>query len=212
MALLMKGSVPMAVRDHSLDPLIITAAREEFMTHGFQKASLHKIADRAGITTGALYTRYKNKDALFCSLVEPVLQEMAVKSQPIRALYEKVQENPSSAALLKAIRQEEQIYLDLLFDHYEDCILLFCKCSGSALEKQIQQMKALKSSETVTFFKRIARRDLNCDGIELIMNQQFYYYQQILQRGYNREQAVSCMKTVELFLEAGWKTIFERIL
>ena len=202
----------MAVKDHSLDPLITQAAREEFLAHGFQKASLHKIADRAGITTGALYTRYKNKDALFRSLVEPVLQEMAVKSQPIRVLYEKVQKSPSPSALLEAIRQEEQIYLDLLFDHYEDCILLFCKCGGSALEKQIQQMMALKSSETVAFFKSIARQDLDYDGIELIMNQQFYYYQQILQRGYNREKAVSCMKTVELFLESGWKTIFERIL
>ena len=202
----------MAVKDHTLDPRITQAAREEFLAHGFQKASLHKIADRAGITTGALYTRYKNKDALFCSLVEPLFQDIAVKSQPIRTLYEKIQACPSSSALLQAIRQEEQIYLDLLFDRYEDCVLLFCKSSGSSLEKQIQQMMSQKSSETVSFFKSIARRELDYDGITLIMSQQFYYYQQILQRGYSREKAVSCMKTVELFLESGWKTIFERIL
>ena len=202
----------MAVRDHSLDPLIITAAREEFMTHGFQKASLHKIADRAGITTGALYTRYKNKDALFLSLVEPVLKEMSIKAEPIRALYEEVQKSPNVDALFHAILQEEQIYLDLLFDHYEDCILLFCKSGGSTLEKQIQQMMAQKSAETISFVKCIARQELDYDGIALIMSQQFYYYQQILQRGYSREKAVSCMKTVELFLESGWKTIFEKIL
>ena len=202
----------MAVKNHSLDPVIIQAARGEFLEHGYQKASLHKIADRAGITTGALYTRYKNKDALFLSLVEPVLQEIAARCQPIRGLYEQVQQRPSSEALLHAIRQEEQVYLNLLFDHYEDCILLFCKSGGSALEKQIQQMMAGKSRETVAFFKAIARQELDYDGIALIMSQQFYYYQQILQRGYSREQAVSCMKTVELFLEAGWKAIFDHIL
>ena len=182
------------------------------MTHGFQKASLHKIADRAGITTGALYTRYKNKDALFLSLVEPVLKEMSIKAEPIRALYEEVQKSPNVDALFHAILQEEQIYLDLLFDHYEDCILLFCKSGGSTLEKQIQQMMAQKSAETISFVKCIARQELDYDGIALIMSQQFYYYQQILQRGYSREKAVSCMKTVELFLESGWKTIFEKIL
>ena len=59
----------MAVKDHSLDDKIIHAAEDEFLEHGFVAASMHKIADRAGVTTGALYTRYKNKDALFGSLL-----------------------------------------------------------------------------------------------------------------------------------------------
>lgn len=32
------------------------------------------MAAHAGITTGALYTRYKNKDALFCSLIEKAVR------------------------------------------------------------------------------------------------------------------------------------------
>ena len=55
----------MANRDHSLEDRIVQAAYSEFLTYGFQKASLHKIAEKAGVTTGAIYTRYKNKDALF---------------------------------------------------------------------------------------------------------------------------------------------------
>ena len=55
----------MTNRDHSMDDGIIQAAYSEFLAYGFQKASLHKIAEKAGVTTGAIYTRYKNKDALF---------------------------------------------------------------------------------------------------------------------------------------------------
>ena len=202
----------MAVKDHSLDPVIVASARKEFLEHGYQKASLHKIAQDAGITTGALYTRYRNKDALFRSLVEPVLQEMALKAVPIRTLYEEVRKSPGTAAFLNAIHQEEKIYLDLLFDHYEDCILFFCKSSGSSLEKEIQQMMDAKSAETISFFRSIARQDLDYDGLRLIMSQQFYYYRQILQQGFGREKAMSCMKTVELFLEAGWETLLGHIL
>ena len=50
----------MANKDHSLDDGIIQAAYAEFLAYGFQKASLHKIAEKAGVTTGAIYTRYKN--------------------------------------------------------------------------------------------------------------------------------------------------------
>ena len=63
----------MAKRDHSLEDGIVQAAYSEFLTYGFQKASLHKIADKAGVTTGAIYTRYKNKDALFGSLLQDFL-------------------------------------------------------------------------------------------------------------------------------------------
>ena len=59
-------------RPKGITPLedgIVQAAYSEFLTYGFQKASLHKIADKAGVATGAIYTRYKNKDALFGSLL-----------------------------------------------------------------------------------------------------------------------------------------------
>ena len=36
----------MANRDHSLDDGIIQAAYSEFLAYGFQKASLHKIAEK----------------------------------------------------------------------------------------------------------------------------------------------------------------------
>ena len=72
----------MANRDHSLDDGIIQAAYAEFLAYGFQKASLHKIAEKAGVTTGAIYTRYKNKDALFVSLLQDFLRKRMFSLRP----------------------------------------------------------------------------------------------------------------------------------
>ena len=49
----------MAVPDHSIDPRIFESARKEFLENGFEKASLKAICEGAGVTTGALYKRYK---------------------------------------------------------------------------------------------------------------------------------------------------------
>ena len=54
----------MALRDHTLDDKIITAARQEFSAKGYSSASLRKIAEKAGVTVGAIQTRYKSKDEL----------------------------------------------------------------------------------------------------------------------------------------------------
>ena len=73
-------------------------------------------------------------------------------------------------------------------------------------------MMTMKSAETVAFVRSIAKQELDCDGIALIMNQQFYYYRQILEQGHSREKALSCMKTMEIFMEAGWNALLQRML
>ncbi len=60
----------MSVRDTSIDPRLLKSARKEFAEHGFLKAELKTICDNAGVTTGAVYKRYKGKEELFCAVVK----------------------------------------------------------------------------------------------------------------------------------------------
>ena len=48
-------------------------ALEEFLEKGFMKASLRSICKKAGVTTGALYFFFEDKDDLFVSLVKEPL-------------------------------------------------------------------------------------------------------------------------------------------
>lgn len=202
----------MAVKNHQLDQRIIDAAMTEFMEKGYKSASVHKIAARAGITTGALYTRYAGKDDLFCSLIIPAMKEMEPRMVPVQALYGKAQEKKNAQALLEAIRAEEALYLDLLFSHYEACTLFFCKSEGSTIYEKLQALMEEKSCQTVNFFRSIAKKEIDFDGINLLITQQFSYYRQILMLGYSKEKAIACLQVVDDFLEAGWKSIFDKIL
>lgn len=66
----------MAIPDHSIDPRILESAKREFLANGFEKTSLKAICEEAGITTGALYKRYKGKEDLFCALVEDTVKDL----------------------------------------------------------------------------------------------------------------------------------------
>lgn len=66
----------MSVRDTSIDPRLLKSARNEFMEHGFMKADLKTICDNAGVTTGAVYKRYKGKEELFCAVVEETVETL----------------------------------------------------------------------------------------------------------------------------------------
>lgn len=202
----------MAVKDHSLDEKIIKAATSEFMEHGFRDASLRKIAQHAGLTTGALYTRYKNKDILFCSLVEPTLREVASDFEPIELAYREAMDSLDPEKFLDAIRIEEEVYINLLYKHYDQCILFFCRSDGSSIQNKVDQMMAEKAKQTTAYFRSISKTDIDFEGIELVLSEQFHFYRQLLQKGYDKEKAVSCIKSLENFMEAGWKDLFQRML
>ena len=52
---------------------ILDSAMAEFLEKGFMNASLRTIAANAGLTTGAMYRHFKDKDALFCALVDEAI-------------------------------------------------------------------------------------------------------------------------------------------
>lgn len=64
-----KGAIPEITKKE-----IISAATEEFYEHGYEKASLRQICARAGVTTGAVYCFFENKEDLFLNVMEPIFR------------------------------------------------------------------------------------------------------------------------------------------
>ena len=66
----------MSVPDRSIDPRLLSSATEEFLNNGYEKSSLAEICRKAGVTTGALYKRYKGKEDLFSALVSDTIRDL----------------------------------------------------------------------------------------------------------------------------------------
>jgi len=66
----------MAVRDTSIDPRLLESARKIFREKGFMGAQLSEICKDAGVTTGAVYKRYKGKEELFEDVIKDTINCM----------------------------------------------------------------------------------------------------------------------------------------
>ena len=55
---------------------LVVAATREFALRGYDGASLRQICSSAGVTTGALYFFFKNKEDLFRTVIDPVVTPM----------------------------------------------------------------------------------------------------------------------------------------
>jgi AcrR family transcriptional regulator len=56
---------------------ILDAAREAFARHGYDGVSMRQLAEKVGCTHGNLYLHFKDKEALFDTLVEESFEQFA---------------------------------------------------------------------------------------------------------------------------------------
>ena len=194
----------MANKNHALDQQIIDAALKEFLDNGYEKASLRKIASAAGVTIGAIHTRYQTKDILFCSLVEPLIVKIKETFTAIRFEYSKEIPDYHPENMASNMQKESDAILHLLFDDYERSKLLLCKSAGSSLENFSDIIVQHKIEETLNFFESAGIDTIDPAILKLFINAQFHMYFQIINEGCGLEDARKMMNAAIIYHTGGW--------
>ena len=141
----------MSVPDKSIDPRLLASAKAEFLDKGFIKAELKTICENAGITTGAVYKRYKSKEDLFCSVVDDIAEHLDL-------FVKKRSDIDFSALSDKEIYDSWQMTYDsmlplfsLLYQHRDRFTLLIDKAAGTRYEN-FNHEYVMKMNKDVTTY------------------------------------------------------------
>ncbi len=201
----------MALRDRSLDNKIIKAAREEFSEKGYSGASLRKIAEKAGATVGAIQTRYKSKDELFGYLLKPLLDDIEALFQNTKAEYYSSAENSFLAGLKTSMQHESTAILHMIFDHYEEAVLLLCRSAGSSFEHSFDGLVQSKIKESVMFFRKEGAANIDEKLLGLLISAQFDSYRRIVAECPDRKTAEGYMDALMVYHFGGWAAFFESV-
>ena len=150
----------MSVRDTSIDPRLLQSARDEFLKNGFLKAELKTICDNAGVTTGAVYKRYKGKEELFCAVVDEVTRKL-------NSFLDARSEIDFSAYTDEQIVSSWQMtyesmipMFDLLIRYRDDFKILIDKCAGTRYENFSHEYVIKMSYAYEQFYNEAYRRGL----------------------------------------------------
>ena len=199
----------MAVKNHEMDTLLADAARKEFLTYGYKDASLRRIADAAGTTTGSVYMRYENKDKLFCSLTDCIIKETEKAFEELKPLYMSCR---TPEDMMKTAETESDMILRIVFEHYDAAVLLLCKSEGSSAVTFFDDLVKRKIRESESFFAYLHGSEDFLHALDVLLTVQFDMYRQILKNGYTESQAHNCMKIMMKFMNGGWSTVMQEFL
>jgi len=121
----MNGGSRMQYLKEEIKNRILIAALDEFKENGYSSASIRNIASNADIALGTVYKYFKNKEALFNSIVDPVYNNLFAAINKIIL----TEVNPDD----KLIEIKNKI-LDIFKESSKELLILFGKSKGSKYE------------------------------------------------------------------------------
>ncbi len=206
---------------------LLECAMKEFFEKGYMKASLRNICKEAGVTTGALYFFFKDKEDLFGSLVEDTLNglneiiekhfiEEAIATEALAG------GDMSIAALAAAQGFEDDMAIArsvvrYLFEHKEVIELLLTKSQGSCYEhiadamvdkveehytRMYIAMKGYKSKKELTKEDKFIIHWMSHDQIEIFIH--------LATHCKNVKEGEKQMENMMAYMIGGWYGVINR--
>lgn len=202
--------------DRETKEKLLASAEHEFMEKGYQGASLRNICKNAGVTTGALYFFFKDKDDIFASLVTPVLGSIrAMMEEHMRQELQVVKgETPDVQDDLSDDVYASRRIIHELYQNYDRVQLLLTKSQGSSLAGCIDEFVAFTEKN----YRVLADAQAKVSGVSApddytihwMAHMQIDAFVHLLTHEPDEEKAVAHLGDILKYLLAGWYALFQK--
>lgn len=192
---------------------LLDSAKQEFLEKGYMKASLRTICKNAGVTTGALYFFFQDKEDLLKQLVEEPVQKLAAVIQS--HLSKELDMDASFAStdeVSEDIRAASEI-VHFMYQNYDIFEILLTKSQGSAYEDIVSRF-ADWGEEHYNALAEMMSDKLGVHKpdqymIHWMAHMQVDAFIHLFTHEPDEEQAVRHMEEIVVYLVSGWNGMFE---
>ncbi|MCR5214387.1 MAG: TetR/AcrR family transcriptional regulator [Eubacterium sp.] len=198
---------------------LLESAREEFIEKGYMKASLRSICKNAGVTTGALYFFFKDKDDLFGNVIAGPLSEL--KGSIMAHFYsekEEVEIGINNMAHLDDDLDAAYAIISCLFKNKEIFELLLSGSQGSSYENIIDSFVDMLNEHYLIMFSRMkgceSSDELSPEDrffVHWVSHDQIEIFLHILSHCNSEEEGRIMMKGLLKYMVGGWYAVVRGI-
>jgi AcrR family transcriptional regulator len=200
----------------SVKQKIIEFAKQEFLKYGFKDASLRNISAAAGMTTGAIYTHFKDKNALFEAIVEPVCDEVEVIFKELSASYYDSDTIISDIAMQKSLDDHNIIY-DFIYKNFDVFRLLVVGADGSSRADFVNTIVENEVKHTVAYLKSMLKNNyikhtqIDATIVHTISESYINAILEPVRHKMSHKDALKNSKFLVIFYTAGWQSVFNEL-
>lgn len=182
--------------------LIIRAGKQEFLKYGYKGASLRNICKQAGVTTGAFYFQFENKEQLLDEILRPVITYFSAMVQ--KSTMEEFEGESSSAD------GDEQM-LEMLWNYKEECQILLEGTAGTAYEKVFEELQEGMRQGFLLFFGKYGISDVDEKLLDVIVRMRVESYLTIIRKEYTLEETKKLARQIGIYCDAGFEALVRQL-
>ena len=208
------GVIVMEDRYNGTVTAILEAGKKEFLTYGYEKASLRRIAKEASVTTGAIYGYFPGKKALFDALTSDTAEELLDLYRKEHRDFAALPPEQQPARLNEITEQYIPWMVNYIYDHFEVFKLLLCCGAQEARDRYFDRLAAVEEQSCRDFIKAMESLGHSAEGmsntlIHILCRSFFQQLHEFVSHDLPREQAITCAVTLSRFQHAGWVRTME---
>ena len=182
--------------------LIIRAGKQEFLKYGYKGASLRNICKQAGVTTGAFYFQFENKEQLLDEILRQVITYFSAMVQ--KSTMEEFEGESSSAD------GDEQM-LEMLLNYKEECQILLEGTAGTAYEKVFEEHQEGMRQGFLLFFGKYGISDVDEKLLDVIVRMRVESYLTIIRKEYTLEETKKLARQIGIYCDAGFEALVRQL-
>ncbi len=182
--------------------LIIREGKQEFLKYGYKGASLRNICKQAGVTTGAFYFQFENKEQLLDEILRPVITYFSAMVQ--KSTMEEFEGESSSAD------GDEQM-LEMLWNYKEECQILLEGTAGTAYEKVFEELQEGLRQGFLLFFGKYGISDVDEKLLDVIVRMRVESYLTIIRKEYTLEETKKLARQIGIYCDAGFEALVRQL-
>ena len=188
---------------------ILNAAKREFLNKGFADTNVRAVAQEAGVTTGALYNLFKNKDGIFEALVGGVFDEFLhiLAHNDVFEAKKLGMKTGELSAITEVSRRRFLKMVDFFYANWDAMKLLICCAKGSSYEHVFDKAIDFMENETLQLLK--------LDGVKMSRRRKFFIHvmvtshfenlKEIFYHDLTKTEAADFMLDFNVYHCGGWK-------
>ncbi|MCM3171411.1 TetR/AcrR family transcriptional regulator [Paenibacillus sp. MER 99-2] len=193
---------------------LLSCAKSEFLEKGFLGASMRSIAQKASMTTGAIYRYFPDKNALFEALVKPTADEISAYFEEISSYQLQLLEYNETVLEYESMQKGMLQIVDFIYDRFDIFDLLINGSTGSNKEHYIDYLMELDLSSTQAYIHKLSQLNILQHSppahlLSILVKQSYRQVLEIVVSRMNREEAFEYMQLLIPFLYAGWTSLLE---
>ena len=193
---------------------ILESGKKMFLRNGYERTNLRDLCEDAGVTTGAFYRHFKDKEALFSALVEPAVNSVHVTYE---SAADECFDNLGAGNTEKALAvstETVETFIRIIYAHFDEFKLLLCCADGTRYVDFTDRLVERELQNTIRMYEVLDKTNVKysrIDGKKLHMLIHSYFsciFETVL-HDYTQTEALEAVHTLADFFSAGWRKVLQ---